>query len=123
MVKERAYELRNMSTENLKKHLDELKNELSVLRVAKVAGGAPAKIAKIRTFRKAIARTLTVVHGKNREEMREKYKDSKYKPLDLRRKQTRAIRRRLTNEQLKKRTLKVLKKQLNFPKRRFEVAN
>lgn len=123
MVKEKPYELRKKDQEQLKKQLDELKNELSQLRVAKVAGGAPAKIAKIRIFRKAIARVLTIIHEKNKEQAREQFKNSKYQPIDLRVKQTRAIRRRLTKEQLKKKTLKILKKQLNFPQRRFEVAN
>ena len=48
------------------------------------------------TVRKAIARVLTIMNQKSRENLREFYKDKKYLPLDLRPKKTRAIRRRLT---------------------------
>jgi len=46
--------------------------------------------------RKSIARVLTVTNQKARQNLREYYKDKKYKPLDLRPKKTRAIRRRLS---------------------------
>lgn len=46
--------------------------------------------------RKSIARVLTVMNQKQRTNLRELYKGKKYLPLDLRPKQTRAIRRRLT---------------------------
>jgi hypothetical protein len=39
---------------------------------------------------------LTVINQKARQNLREYYKDKKYKPLDLRPKKTRAIRRHLT---------------------------
>ena len=45
----------------------------------------------------------------------------KYLPLDLRKKQTRAIRRRLTNEQKNKKTEKSAKVARYFPLRRFAV--
>lgn len=48
------------------------------------------------TVRKSIARVLTVINQKARQNLHEYYKDKKYKPLDLRPKKTRAIRRRLT---------------------------
>lgn len=40
--------------------LKDLKSELSGLRVAKVTGGAPNKLSKIKIVRKSIARVLTV---------------------------------------------------------------
>lgn len=46
--------------------------------------------------RKAIARVLTVIQSKTRENLRQFYKGKKHQPLDLRAKKTRAIRRRLT---------------------------
>ena len=46
---------------------------------------------------------------------------SKHIPFDLRYKKTRAIRRRLTKHESKLVTLPVLKRRLNFPKRRFAV--
>jgi hypothetical protein len=48
------------------------------------------------TVRKSIARVLTVMNQKARQNLREYYKDKKYLPLDLRAKKTRAIRRRLS---------------------------
>lgn len=48
------------------------------------------------TVRKSIARVLTVINQKTRAELRVKTAGDKYKPLDLRVKKTRAIRRRLT---------------------------
>lgn len=48
------------------------------------------------TVRKSIARVLTVMNQKQRQNLREFYKNKKYLPLDLRPKKTRAIRRRLT---------------------------
>lgn len=42
--------------------LKDLKEELQSLRIAQVTGGAPAKLAKIGTVRKSIARVLTVTN-------------------------------------------------------------
>ena len=47
MPKITAYELRTQSKEELLKQLDELKNELSTLRVSKVSGGPAAKLSKM----------------------------------------------------------------------------
>jgi large subunit ribosomal protein L35e len=52
-----------LKTKNqLKEQLKELKGELQTLRIAKVTGGAPAKLAKIGVVRKSIARVLTVTN-------------------------------------------------------------
>lgn len=103
------------SKNDLTKLLSELKNELLTLRVQKTTGGAPSKLTKMYTLvatldsirvltssphsnvvRKSIARVLTVMNHKSRQNLREYYKNKKYLPLDLRPKKTRAIRRRLT---------------------------
>ncbi len=47
LAKVKAYELRSKSAEELKKQLNELKTELSSLRVAQVTGGAPSRLAKM----------------------------------------------------------------------------
>jgi large subunit ribosomal protein L35e len=70
------------------------------LRVAKVTGGAPSKLAKIGVVRKSIARVLTVYNQTTKAKLREKYEGERFIPMDLRKKQTRAIRRRLTKEQV-----------------------
>jgi large subunit ribosomal protein L35e len=46
-TKLKAHELRGKKKEELVKQLDELRNELSSLRVAKVTGGAASKLAKM----------------------------------------------------------------------------
>lgn len=56
------------------KQLEDLKNELSTLRVAKVTGGAASKLSKIRVVRKSIARVYIVMHQKQKENLRKLYK-------------------------------------------------
>merc|ERR1712071_537922 len=72
------------------------KKELSQRRVAKVPSGAASKLSKIRVVRKSIARILIVMNQKQKENLGKLYKTKKYKPLDLRTKKTRAMRRALT---------------------------
>lgn len=58
--------------------------------------------------RKSIARVLTVINAKQRANLREFYKGKKYTPLDLRPKQTRAIRRQLSKVSTRLRMMKVV---------------
>uniref|UniRef100_A0A3Q0RPL4 Large ribosomal subunit protein uL29 n=1 Tax=Amphilophus citrinellus TaxID=61819 RepID=A0A3Q0RPL4_AMPCI len=67
-------DLRGKKKEELLKQLDDLKNELSQLRVAKVTGGAASKLSKIRVVRKSIARVLTVINQTQKENLRKFYK-------------------------------------------------
>mmetsp|Transcript_17725 Transcript_17725/g.50466 ORF Transcript_17725/g.50466 Transcript_17725/m.50466 type:complete len:124 (-) Transcript_17725:113-484(-) len=122
MVRVKAYELRSKTSKELLKDLDEMKAELAQLRVAKVAGGAASKLAKIKIVRKSIARILTVYNQKQKAEARKQWKGKKYVPLDLRPKKTRAIRRRLKPEQKYAKTQKTKTKFSNFPMRRFAVT-
>merc|ERR1712146_131887 len=117
MVK--AFEIRKKSPEELYASLDELKAELSRLRVAKVTGGVASKLSKIKVVRKDIARVLTVINQNKRAALREHYKGAKYVPTDLRYKKTRAIRRRLTKNEAQKKTVKEWKRSVNFPQRKF----
>lgn len=105
-VKIKAYELRKKDEGELLKNVESLKKELMELRVAQVTGAAAAKLARIRVVRKAIARTLTVHNEKRRAAAKEQYKGKKYVPKDLRKKLTRAMRRRLTPQQENKKTVK-----------------
>ncbi|KAL7289347.1 hypothetical protein TKK_0016715 [Trichogramma kaykai] len=70
-------ELRKRDKKALLKQLDEFKTELTTLRVAKVTGGAQNKLSKIRLVRKAIARTMIVMHQKQKENLRLLYKNKK----------------------------------------------
>ncbi|KAI9063221.1 ribosomal protein L35 [Trametes sanguinea] len=119
--KVKAYELQSKSKNDLSTQLKELKTELLNLRVQKIAGGSAAKLTKINTVRKSIARVLTVMNQKQRQNLREFYKKKKYMPLDLRPKKTRAIRRRLTKHEASLKTLKQRKKEIHFPLRKYAV--
>merc|ERR1711915_184642 len=102
--------------------VQELKTELSQVRVAKVSGGAASKLAKIKTVRKNIARVLTVYNQKQKAEAQKQAKGKKYTPLDLRPKKTRAIRRALKVEQKYAKTQKAKTRISNFPMRRYAVT-
>jgi len=121
MVKVKTKDLRGKKKEELVKQLDELKTELSQLRVAKVTGGAATKLSKIRDVRKAIARVLTVINQTQKENLRKFYKNKKFKPKDLRPKKTRALRRALTKHELTIKSHKQLSKERAFPMRKFAL--
>merc|ERR1711980_30939 len=121
MAKIKARDLRGKKKEELLKQLDDLKNELSQLRVAKVTGGAASKLSKIRVVRKSIARVMIVINQKTKENLRKFYKNKKFKPLDLRPKKTRAFRRALTRRELQIMTPKESKRRWNFPMRKYAV--
>lgn len=71
--------------------------------------------------RKSIARVLTVINANQRSQLRIFYKNKKYLPLDLRPKQTRAIRRRLNKHESSIRSEKQKKKLMHFPMRKYAV--
>jgi len=121
MVRVKARELRGKKKEELQKQLDEQKAELAGLQVAKVTGGAASKLSKIRTVRKNVARVLTVMNQTQKQELRKFYKGKHYKPIDLRYKKTRAMRRALTKHEQSLRSHKQLAKQRKYPMRKFAV--
>ncbi|NXL42141.1 RL35 protein, partial [Podilymbus podiceps] len=127
-AKIKARDLRGKKKEELLKQLDDLKVELSQLRVAKVTGGAASKLSKIRVVRKSIARVLTVINQTQKENLRKFYKASpniytgkKYKPLDLRPKKTRAMRRRLNKHEENLKTKKQQRKERLYPVRKYAI--
>ena len=117
----KAHELRLKKREELLSQLDELRKELSNLRVAKVTGGAANKVSKIRVVRKSIARVLTVLNQTQKHELHKFFANRKFKPLDLRQKKTRAIRRRLRPSEKNAQTVGMKKRAMHFPKRKFAV--
>merc|ERR1712212_87220 len=121
MAKVKAKDLRGKTKEDLLKQLDELKNELQTLRVAKVTGGAAAKLAKIYTVRKSVARVLTVINQKQKENLRRFYRTKKFMPKDLRPKKTRAIRRQLTPHEKAIKSKKEQRKNRLYPLRKYAV--
>jgi len=121
MVKVKAHELRTKDPKDVQKQLEELKSELAQLRVAKVSGGAAAKLGKIKHVRKAIARVLTVQNEARRAAAKAEYAGKALKPLDQRKKLTREKRRALTKAQQNKKTKRVQTRLNNFPMRRYAV--
>ncbi|KAI2629747.1 60S ribosomal protein L35 [Hypoxylon sp. NC1633] len=119
--KVKSGQLWNKSKDDLLKTLGELKTELGQLRIQKVVSSSGSKLNKIHDLRKSIARVLTVVNLKQRSQLRLFYKNKKYLPLDLRPKQTRAIRRRLSPEDKSKVLDKTRKRSAHFPQRKYAV--
>ena len=142
-----AVELRKKSKEELLVDLKKHREELQQIRFSKTSGTAVAKIAKIKSLRKLIARLLTVMRENNKKavisNLLKRYETKigeenkpikteigtiknlkvKHLPKDLRAKKTRAIRRKLTRAEAKKLPLRVLKRKLNFPLRKFAVPS
>ncbi|KAK1682630.1 hypothetical protein QYE76_043478 [Lolium multiflorum] len=116
----KVHELRGKNKADLQGQLKDLKAELSLLRVAKVTGGAPNKLSKIKVVRTSIARVLTVISQKQKSALREAYKNKRL-PLDLRAKKTRAIRRRLTKHQVSLKTEREKKREKYFPMRKYAI--
>ncbi|TYG37148.1 hypothetical protein ES288_D13G118900v1 [Gossypium darwinii] len=121
MASIKVHELRNKSKTELPSQLKDLKAELAILRVAKVTGGAPNKLSKIKVVRLSIAQVLTVISQKQKSALREAYKKKKFLPLDLRPKKTRAIRRRLTKHQASLKTQREKKEEMYFPLRKYAI--
>ncbi len=137
-----AKEYRKKTNAELLTDLKKLREDLQNIRFTKVSGTAVAKLSKIKTLRKQIARVLTIIRDNKKQEViknlrtketKEKKDDKeevkttiknlkmKHIPLDLRPKLTRAMRRRMTKFERKLVTLKQLKRKLNFPMRKFAV--
>ena len=136
----KAHELRKKTGEELLSELKKFREELQSIRFTKVSGTAVAKLSKIKTLRKCIARTLTVINNNKKTQVIESLRKrkttdesgnpveklinnvkTKHLPLYLRPKKTRAIRRALTKSQANKVNVRVLKQRLNFPRRKFAV--
>ncbi|KAL7960908.1 60S ribosomal protein L35, L29 family [Trichoderma compactum] len=118
--KVKSAQLWGKNKEELAKQLSELKAELGQLRIQKVASSG-SKLNKIHDLRKSIARVLTVTNATQRNQLRLFYKKAKYLPLDLRPKQTRAIRRRLSPEDKARVLEKTKKRNTHFPQRKFAI--
>jgi large subunit ribosomal protein L35e len=118
MARIKVHELRQKTKADLLAQLKDLKVELALLRLAKVTGGAPNKLSKIKVVRLSIAQVLTVISQKQKAALMEVYKNKKYLPLDLRPKKTKAIRRRLTKHQASLKTERERKNETYFPLRK-----
>lgn len=61
------------------------------------------------------------MHQKQKENLRKLYKNKKYKPLDLRPKKTRAMRRALSRHDSNIKTQKEIRKRSIFPPRKYAL--
>ncbi|SPJ10993.1 60S ribosomal protein L35, putative [Plasmodium sp. DRC-Itaito] len=118
----KAYELRTLKKKELLDKLEELKKELSGLRISKAIGNS-AKNSKIRGVRKNVARVLTVYNQKRKMELRKLYKNKKFKPYNLRKKLTKSKRLELSPKQKAAMTIRQKKKVQNFPQRKYLVVH
>lgn len=61
------------------------------------------------------------MHQKTKENLRKFYRDKRLKPLDLRPKKTRAIRKALSPRDTNRKTAKALKKMSVYPQRKYAL--
>ncbi|CAD8083687.1 unnamed protein product [Paramecium sonneborni] len=113
--------LREQKPEDLLKDLEKLKGELIQLRTVKVSAGNAQKLGRIGLVRKRIAKYLTVINEQRRNSVKNATKSSGKLPVDLRGKQTRAIRQRLTRSERAQKTQRQWKRLNNFPLRKFAL--
>ncbi|KAL3071890.1 hypothetical protein niasHS_008235 [Heterodera schachtii] len=121
MTRVKTHELRAKKKEELMKMLEEQKTELASLQVAKVTNGAVSKLSNIHVVRKNIARILTVINQAQKMNLLKFYKGKKYRPIDLRFKKTRAMRRELTKHELSLKTHKQKVKERRCPTRIYAL--
>ena len=122
MPKVKAFQLKQKQPQELLTELDKLKQELQQLRVDQVTSGTATKLAKIGEVRKSIAVYNTVISQNRRAQLLSFYKGKKFRPLDLRPKKTRALRRGLTEHEKKLVTIRTNKKRMHYPRRTYAVS-
>merc|ERR1739847_96337 len=91
----RVSALREESKDNLTAKLTELRQELATLKVAKVTAQSASKLGKINVVRKDIAKVLTVINQARKNELQKFYRGKSVRPVDLKPRKTRALRKRL----------------------------
>merc|ERR1712100_648200 len=122
MQRVKAHELRNKDETACIEELQKHRKELASLRVSKVAAAPQVKLAKVRAVRKNIAKVLTVLNEKRRKDARDKFAKKRYTPYDLRQKNTRAFRRKMTKFESNRTTKRAQKKLDNSKVRKSAVA-
>merc|ERR1712217_1011587 len=91
----RVSSLREESKDALTAKLAELRQALATLKVAKVTAQSASKLGKINVVRKDIAKVLTVINQTRKAELQNLYRGKSVKPVDLKPRKTRALRKRL----------------------------
>ena len=105
-------------------YLDDLENDLKnlyeELNRLKIEN---KKLNQIESVRKSIVNIRIVQNQTTKNNLRKFYHGEKYKPKDLRPKQTRAMRRQLSSKEQSIRLAKIQRKKWNFPERSFTLKD
>ena len=89
--------------------------------MAKVTGGAPNKLSKIRVVRLSIAQVLTVIRQNQLKNLREAYAGKKYLPWTCGPRRRAPSAGRLTASEAGAKTAKQAKKDAYFPMRKYAI--
>merc|ERR1711974_392221 len=111
VAKLRVQTLRGQSKDDLTTKLGELRQELATLKVAKVTNQSASKLGKINVVRKDIAKVLTVINQTQKAELQKLYRGKKVKPVDLKPRKTRALRKRLNKHEESLKSLKTVRRE------------
>merc|ERR1712066_655581 len=107
----RAKNIRGNSPAELEAQLTKYRQDLANLRVATVTSGGASKLGKIHDVRKSIAKVLTVINQSQKTQLQKFYRGKKFKPVDLRPRKTRALRKRLNKHEEGLKNLKTLRRE------------
>ncbi|MBP43865.1 MAG: 50S ribosomal protein L29, partial [Deltaproteobacteria bacterium] len=99
------------SKDALTAKLAELRQELATLKVAKVTAQSASKLGKINVVRKDIAKVLTVINQARKAELQKLYRGKSVKPVDLKPRKTRALRKRLNKHEESLKSLKTIRRE------------
>merc|ERR1712062_619356 len=117
----RVSALREESKENLTAKLGELRQELATLKVAKVTAQSASKLGKINVVRKDIAKVLTVINQTRKAELQKLYRGKNVKPVDLKPRKTRALRKRLNKHESSLKSLKTVRREQKTKLKNFAL--
>merc|ERR1711934_1158432 len=117
----RVAELRESSKDMLTGKLIDLRQELATLKVAKVTAQSASKLGKINVVRKSIAKVLTVINQARKAELQKFYRGKNIRPVDLKPRKTRALRKRLNKHEESLKSLKTVREQQRTAKKMYAI--
>merc|ERR1712062_246715 len=117
----RVADLRNETKDALNGKLAELRQELATLKVAKVTAQSASKLGKINVVRKDIAKVLTVINQARKAELQKFYRGKNVRPVDLKPRKTRALRKRLSKHEESLKSLKTVRREQRTAKKMYAI--
>ncbi|UJR16294.1 hypothetical protein I4U23_003200 [Adineta vaga] len=117
MAQLRCSDIRSKKPDELEEQLNNLQEELASLKTGS------KNVDKIGQVQKSIVHVHIVQNQTRKDNLRSFYQGEKYKPKDLRPKQTRAKRRELTSKEESNRLTKAQRKNFAFPKRTYAIKD